>query len=145
MYEMKPDSWSSNNTSMETMADITHVPILKLGQELLTSIQVDLSDVEAEAFQENVLRRVQETEARGIVIDITSLQIVDSFLARVLNDTAAMLHMLGASTVISGIQPAVAITLVEMGCEIIGVQTALDLEQGLQKLRYSLQNEEAML
>ena len=137
MDESTASFWEKSHSSIEHAGD-RRVPILKMGSLLLTSIQIDLTDVEAEAFQEAVLRTVEETEARGVVIDITSLQIVDSFLARVLNDTAVMLQMLGAKAVISGMQPAVAVTLVEMGCSIIGVETALNLEQGLEKLNRSL-------
>ena len=75
-----------------------------------------------------------ETEAKGIVVDITSLGVVDSFMARVLNETARMVLLLGAEVVICGMQPAVALTLTEMGRELIGVETAFDLDQGLEKL-----------
>lgn len=110
------------------------VPILKLGDILMTSIQLDLTDQDALEFQSDVLNKVSETDAKGIVLDITSLEVVDSFLARVLNETANMVRLLGAETVICGMQPAVALTLVEMGRELIGVGTALDLEQGLEKV-----------
>lgn len=110
------------------------VPILKLGDILMTSIQLDLTDRDALEFQSDVLNKVSETDAKGIVLDITSLEVVDSFLARVLNETANMVRLLGAETVICGMQPAVALTLVEMGRELIGVGTALDLEQGLEKV-----------
>ncbi len=110
------------------------VPILKLGEILLTSIQVELTDRDALDFQSDVLSKVSETEATGVVLDITALEVVDSFLARVLNETANMVRLLGAETVICGMKPAVALTLVEMGRELIGVETALDLEQGLRKI-----------
>jgi len=111
------------------------IPILKIKDILLTSIQVDLTDRDALDFQADVLRTVARTEARGIVIDITALEVVDSFLARVLNDTATMVRLLGAQVVICGMQPSVALTLIEMGRELIGIQTALNLEQGLEKLQ----------
>ncbi len=112
------------------------IPILRLKDVLLTSIQVDLTDQDALDFQTDVLRVMSETEARGIVIDITAMDVVDSFLARVLNDTARMVQMLGAEVVLSGMQPMVALTLTEMGRELIGVETALNLDQGLDKLRH---------
>jgi len=111
------------------------IPILKIKDILLISIQVDLTDREALDLQTDILRTVARTEARGIVIDITALEVVDSFLARVLNDTATMVRLLGAQVVICGMQPSVALTLIEMGRGLIGVQTALNLEQGLEKLQ----------
>ncbi|MFQ5638237.1 MAG: STAS domain-containing protein [bacterium] len=111
------------------------IPILKLKDILLTSIQVDLTDQEAMEFQNGVLQKVTETEARGMVIDITALDVVDSYMAKVLNDTATMVRLLGAEVVISGMQPSVALTLIEMGRELIGVQTALNLELGLEKVQ----------
>ncbi len=111
------------------------IPILKLKDLLLTSIQVDLTDQEALDFQADVLRMVSKTEAQGIVIDITVLDVVDSFMARVLNDTARMVQMLGADVVICGMQPMVALALTEMGRELTGVETALNLDQGLEKLQ----------
>ena len=110
------------------------IPILRLKGVLLTSIQVDLTDQEALDFQADVLRMVSETEAGGIVIDITALDVVDSFMARVLNDTAQMVRILGAEVVLSGMQPMVALALVEMGRELVGVETALNLDQGLERL-----------
>ena len=105
--------------------------ILKLRDILLTSIQVDLTNQDAVAFQANVLDKVRDTEARAIVIDITSLEVVDSFLARVLNDTAHMVRVLGTQAVLCGMQPSVALTLVEMGRELLGVETALNLDQAM--------------
>lgn len=119
------------------------IPILKLGDVLLTSIQVDLTDRDALDFQAGVLKRAGEVEARGMVIDITALDVVDSFLARVLNDTANMLRLLGTETVICGMQPAVALTLVEMGRELIGVETSLNLEQGMEQIRTLIDKPEA--
>jgi len=118
------------------------IPILELKNILLTSIQVDLSDKEAVEFQGDVLQKAQETEAAGIVIDITALDVVDSYMARVLNDTAQMLKLLGVETVICGMRPEVAITLVEMGRELIGVQTALNLDQGVDRLEALLEDGE---
>ncbi len=120
------------------------VPILRLKDVLLTSIQIDLSDDEIVEFQTDVLRMVSETAARGIVIDITALEVVDSFMARSLNDTASMAQLLGAEAVICGMQPAVALTLVEMGRELIGAETALDLDQGMEKLQSMIRKRDAV-
>lgn len=111
------------------------VPILKLRDILLTSIQEDLTDQEAMDFQNDVLHKVKDTEASGLVIDITALDVVDSFMARVINETANMVRLQGAEVVLSGMQPSVALTLIEMGRELLGVQTALDLEMGLYAVR----------
>lgn len=110
------------------------IPILRLKDILLTSIQIDLTDQDALDFQSDVLNMVAKTEAKGIVIDIMALDVVDSYMARVLNDTANMVRLLGAEVVICGMQPAVALTLVEMGRELIGVEAALNLDQGVEKL-----------
>ena len=111
------------------------VPILKLKDILLTSIQEDLIDQEAIDFQNDVLHKVKNTEAIGLVIDITALEVVDSFMARVINETANMVRLQGAEVVLCGMQPSVALTLIEMGRELLGVQTALNLEMGLEKVR----------
>ena len=113
-----------------------NIPILQLKDILLTTIQLDLGDEEALGFQESLLETLERTEAAGVIIDITGLEIVDSFMARILNDTASMIRLLGAEAVICGVQPAVAMTLVEMGRELIGVDmkglhTAGSLRAGL--------------
>ena len=110
------------------------IPILRLKDILLTSIQIDLTDQDALEFQDDLLREVARTEPIGVVIDISALDMVDSFLARVLNETASMVRMEGPDVVICGMQPAVALTLTEMGRELIGVQTALNLDQGVEKV-----------
>lgn len=110
------------------------IPILRLKDILLTSIQIDLTDQDALDFQSDVLNMVAKTGAKGIVIDIMALDVVDSYMARVLNETADMVRLLGAEVVICGMQPAVALTLVEMGRELIGVEAALNLDQGVEKL-----------
>ncbi|CAK0776289.1 RsbT antagonist protein RsbS [Azospirillaceae bacterium] len=110
------------------------VPILRLGKVLLTSIQSDLTDEDAINFRTDVLSMIGETDAVGIVIDVTGLDVVDSFMARILNDTATSVRLLGGSVVVCGIRPAVALTLVEMGRQMIGAETALNLEQGVEKL-----------
>lgn len=117
-----------------------NVPILRLGRLLITSIQIELSDEEALQFQSDVLERVQSEEAAGIVIDITALDVVDSFMARVLNETASMAGLLGTHAVLCGMRPAVALTLVEMGRELIGVHTALNLDQGVDRLNALIDN-----
>ena len=111
------------------------IPILQLKGILLTSIQVDLADQDALEFQDDLLAEVSRTEAEGVVIDITALEVVDSFMARVLNETARMAQTLGAEVVLCGMQPSVALTLTEMGRELIGVETALNLEQGVEKVQ----------
>ena len=114
------------------------VSILKLGDILLTSIQVELTDQEALEFQADVTQTISRTGARGLVIDITALDMVDSYLARVLNDTANIAQLLGAKAVLCGMQPLVALALVEMGRELIGVDTALHLDQAMTTLRQQL-------
>ena len=111
------------------------IPILKTGDILITSIQIALTDRDAVQLQDDVLAEVARTEAKGLVIDITALDVVDSFMARVLNDTANMVQIMGTQTVIVGMRPAVAITLVQMGRGLVGVEAALNLENGLARLR----------
>jgi rsbT antagonist protein RsbS len=117
------------------------VPILKLGDILLTSVQEDLSDSDAEQLQADILATIDKHESRGLVIDISALDVVDSFFARVINETATMSQLLGAQVVLCGMQPAVALTLVEMGRELIHVEAALDLERGLERLQALLAHE----
>lgn len=110
------------------------IPILRLNDILLTSIQVDLTDAEVMQFQTDVLHTIAETEARGLAIDITALEVVDSFMARTINDTASMARMIGAEVVVCGMRPAVALTLIEMGRGLIGVETTFNLDEGLLRL-----------
>ena len=110
------------------------IPILRLGDILLTSIQVDLTDAEVMLFQADVLRAIADTEGRGLAIDITALEVVDSFMARTINDTASMARLLGAEVVVCGMHPAVALTLIEMGRGLIGVETTFNLNEGLARL-----------
>ena len=114
------------------------IPILKLGDRLLVSIQWELDDQTALQFQEDLLHKIHETSARGVVIDITSIDFIDSFIAKVLGDVMDMSKLMGAQVVITGIQPAVAITLIELGIRLEDVLTALDLENGLTKLNLEL-------
>lgn len=111
------------------------IPILRLGDLLLASIQQDIDDEDAQQFQNDLLKRAGETEAAGVVIDITALDVLDSYMARVLNDTANMVRLLGTEVVVCGMQPAVALTLVEMGRELVDVQTTLTLDQAVDRLR----------
>jgi rsbT antagonist protein RsbS len=115
------------------------IPFLRLGDILLTSIQVDLTDEDILQFQQDALNSIKDREAQGIVIDITSLEVVDSFMARAINETASMARLLGAEVVVCGIQPSVALTLVEMGRGLIGVKSTFNLEQGLQEVRRLIQ------
>jgi rsbT antagonist protein RsbS len=110
------------------------IPILRLSEVLLTSIQVDLTDAEVMQFQTDVLHAIAESEARGLAIDITALEVVDSFMARTINDTASMARLLGAEVVVCGMRPAVALTLIEMGRGLIGVETTFNLNEGLVRL-----------
>lgn len=111
------------------------IPIIKVGDTLLVSIQTDLQDQVAMTLQSDLLRKIEQTSARGVIIDISVVDIVDSFLGRVLCDTASMARIMNAVVVVVGIQPSVAITLVELGLELKQVSTALNVERGLQLLR----------
>jgi rsbT antagonist protein RsbS len=107
------------------------VPVLRLGDALLVSIQVDLQDDQVLALQEELAEKIVDTGARGVVIDISAVDIVDSFIGRMFSSIAALSRVLDAETVVVGMRPAVAITLVELGLSLEGVRTALDLEKGL--------------
>jgi rsbT antagonist protein RsbS len=111
------------------------IPILKIGDCLLVSIQVDMHDRMAMALQDDLTSKIVETRARGVMIDISALEIVDSFIGRMLNSIAAMSRVLDAVTVVVGMRPAVAITLVELGLGLSGVQTALNVDRGLAMIR----------
>jgi rsbT antagonist protein RsbS len=114
------------------------IPILKMGSFLLVTIQVDMHDRLALALQEDLTARISTTSARGVLIDISSLEVVDSFIGRMFANIAAMARVLDAATVVVGMQPAVAITLVELGLSMPGVRTALNVERGMALLRTSL-------
>jgi rsbT antagonist protein RsbS len=110
------------------------IPILRIGDILLVSIQVDLQDRIAMQLQEDLAERIVETSAHGVLIDISALEIVDSFVGRMINTVASVSRVLDAETVVVGMRPAVAITLVELGLSLPGVRTALDLDRGLAML-----------
>ena len=115
------------------------IPILKLHDYLLISVQVDLDDQTALQFQEDVLEKIHQEGSKGVVIDLTSVEMIDSFIAKVLGDVVDMSNLMGAKVVLTGIQPAVAITLIDMGIALDDVPTALDLEQGLETLQLELE------
>ena len=115
------------------------IPILKLGKYLLISVQVELDDQTALQFQEDLLYRINEEGSEGIVVDLTSVEMIDSYIAKVIGDVVEMSNLMGAKVVLTGIQPSVAITLVEMGVTLNDVPTALNLEQGLEKLQQELE------
>jgi len=112
-----------------------HIPILRMGDILLVTIQVDMHDRLVMALQDNLTIRISETGARGVLIDISALDMVDSFIGRMIGNIASMSRVLDAETVVVGIRPAVAITLVELGLTLAGVHTALDVEKGMALLR----------
>jgi rsbT antagonist protein RsbS len=120
------------------------IPILRMGEFLLVTIQVDMHDRLAMTLQDDLTNRISKTGAKGVLIDISSLEIVDSFIGRMLANIASMSRVLDADTVVVGMQPAVAITLVELGMSLPGVRTALNVDAGMALLRKSLEaNEEA--
>jgi rsbT antagonist protein RsbS len=114
---------------------VEHIPILKMGEYLLVTIQVDMHDRLAMTLQDDLTSRIVDTRAKGVLIDISALEIVDSFIGRMLADIAAMSRILDAETVVVGMRPAVAITLVELGLSLAGVRTALNVERGMDLLR----------
>ncbi len=114
------------------------IPVLKLGSALLVTIQVDMHDELASALQEDLTERIVQCGARGVLIDISALEIVDSFIGRMLDNIAAISRILDADTVVVGMRPAVAITLVELGLSLNGVQTALDVDRGMALIRPQL-------
>lgn len=111
------------------------IPILKMGEYLLVTIQVDMHDQLALTLQDDLTNRIVEVRAKGVLIDISSLEIVDSFIGRMLGNIGAMSRILDAETVVVGMRPAVAITLVELGLSLKGVRTALNVEKGMDLLR----------
>ena len=117
------------------------IPILKMGSFLLVTIQVDMHDQLAMQLQDDLTTRIVAVKARGVLIDISSLEIVDSFIGRMISNIAGMARVLDAETVVVGMQPAVAITLVELGLSLDGVRTALNVDKGMVLLQNSLAQE----
>ena len=111
------------------------IPILKMGHLLLVTIQVDMHDRLAMTLQDDLTTRIVKDRAKGVLIDISALDLVDSFIGRMINNIAAMAKILDADTVLVGMQPAVAITLVELGLTLDGVKTALNVDRGMSMLR----------
>jgi rsbT antagonist protein RsbS len=107
------------------------IPILRMGDLLLVTIQVDMHDRLAMTLQDDLTSRIVQDNAKGVLIDISALDLVDSFIGRMISNTAAMARILDAQTVVVGMQPAVAITLVELGLALTGVKTALNVEKGM--------------
>jgi rsbT antagonist protein RsbS len=116
------------------------IPILKLGKYLLVTIQVDLYDRLALTLESDLINMVKKSEAKGVLIDISAVNIVDSFMGRILGNIAQMSKIMDAETVVVGMQPAVAITLVELGLTLKGVHTALDVDKGMLLLNERLDN-----
>lgn len=111
------------------------IPILRLGEFLLVTIQVDMHDKLALTLQDDLTERIQATSARGVLIDISALEMVDSFIGRMIGMISGLSRIMDADTVLVGMQPAVAITLVELGLTLPGVSTALDVDRGMRMLR----------
>lgn len=114
------------------------IPIFKMGRFLLVTIQVDMDDRLASTLQSDLTDRIAQTGARGVLIDISGVDLVDSFIGRMLANVAAMARILDATTVVVGMRPAVAITLVELGLTLPGIRTALDVDRGMRLLRDAL-------
>jgi rsbT antagonist protein RsbS len=111
------------------------IPILRMGRYLLVTIQVDMHDQLALTLQDDLTSRIVSDRAKGVLLDISSLDVVDSFIGRMISNIAAMARVLDAQTVVVGMQPAVAITLVELGLSLEGVRTALNVDKGMTLLR----------
>ncbi|MGJ7506519.1 STAS domain-containing protein [Variovorax sp. GT1P44] len=115
------------------------IPILRMGKTLLVTIQVDMQDQTALTLQDDLAETIARTGATGVMIDITALEIVDSFVGRMLTSISSIARVLSATTVVVGMQPAVAITLIELGLSLEGVRTALNVERGMELLRRTRQ------
>lgn len=118
------------------------IAILRMGEVLLVTIQVDMSDQLAMRLQDDLSQAIERHHAKGVVIDISALEVVDSFIGRMIADISGVAGILDAVTVLVGMQPAVAITLVELGLSLPGVATALNVERGMELLRGGLRREE---
>jgi rsbT antagonist protein RsbS len=118
------------------------IPILQMGEFLLVTIQVDMHDQLALTLQEDLTSKIEKTGARGVLIDISALEMVDSFIGRMIANISGMARILDAHTVVVGMQPAVAITLVELGLSLPGVKTALNVERGMRYLQRIVEGKE---
>jgi rsbT antagonist protein RsbS len=118
------------------------IPVLRMGQFLLVTIQVDMHDQLAMTLQDDLTTMIDKTGAKGVLIDISALEMVDSFIGRMIANISGMSRILDAETVLVGMQPAVAITLVELGLSLQGVKTALDVDKGMRMLRAALADQD---
>jgi rsbT antagonist protein RsbS len=123
------------------ISEAPRIPILQIEDYLVASIQTELHDQIAVQFKDDLLQRIYTTKTRGVVIDLTAMEVVDSFIARIIGELAEMARLMGTKVVVTGLQPAVAITLVELGVEMHGIVTALNLEKGIATLRHMVHNE----
>jgi rsbT antagonist protein RsbS len=114
---------------------VNRIPILQIQDFLVASVQTALHDQAATQFRDDLLQRIYETKAKGLILDLTAMDVVDSFIAKLTGDIAEMAALMGTKVVVTGLQPAVAVTLVELGVELRGVVTALNLEKGIEILR----------
>ncbi len=112
-----------------------NIPVLQIERFLIVSVQGELKDNDVTALQQNLLERLRLAQALGVLIDLTAVEVVDSYMGRLLRDTAAMIRLMGVPTVVVGLRPAVALTLVELGLDLPGIHTDLNLERGLTWLR----------
>ena len=119
------------------------IPILRMGEFLLVTIQVDMHDMLATVLQDDLANRISSTRARGVLVDISALDMVDSFIARMFGDIAQTARVMDAETALVGMQPSVAITLAEMGVSLTSVRTALNVEKGMALLRAKMDEERA--
>jgi rsbT antagonist protein RsbS len=126
------------NENLDAIMQEKRIPIIKIGNYLIVSIQIDMHDKLAIQLQSQILEEIEKTGARGVLIDISVLEMVDSFIGRMLSGMASMAAIMDAAVVIVGMQPAVAITLVELGLEMPGVDTALNMEKGMEMLERRL-------
>jgi rsbT antagonist protein RsbS len=126
---------SAAATRSRTSSDLERIPILRMGELLLVTIQVDMQDQMAMRLQDDLTNAISKFGAKGVLIDISALEMVDSFIGRMISDIAGMARILDATTVLVGMQPAVAITLVELGLSLPGIATALNVERGMALLR----------
>ncbi len=118
------------------------IPILKLGPVLFLTVPEHLNDAQAKSLEDVLLRRIVASRAEAVVLDLTALELIDSFMARVLTESAKAIHLMGADLVVVGMRPAATITLLELGLDLGSISTALDLESGLAKLGYRLERRE---